>query len=41
MEFRCKLKGKDVYSSFGLVSVVADSIMEPNSGMMVGETYFS
>lgn len=40
-EFRSKLKGKDVCSLFGLVSVAADSMMEPKSGMMVGETSFS
>jgi hypothetical protein len=40
-EFRCKLKGKNVCSLSGLVSVVADSIMEPKSGMIVGETFFS
>jgi DNA-binding protein Fis len=40
-EFRCKLKGKDVCSLFELVSVAADSMMEPKFGMMVGETSFS
>jgi len=40
-EFRCKLKGKDVCSSSGLVSVAADSMMELKFGMMVGETSFS
>jgi hypothetical protein len=40
-EFRCKHKGKDVCSSSELVSVAADSMMEPKSGMMVGETFFS
>jgi hypothetical protein len=39
-EFRCKLKGKEVCSSSKLVSVVADSMMEPKSGMMVGEICF-
>jgi hypothetical protein len=34
-EFKCKHKGKDVCSSSELVSVTADSIMEPNSGMML------
>jgi hypothetical protein len=40
-EFTCKLKGKEVCSSSELVSVAADSMMEPKFGMMVGETSFS
>jgi hypothetical protein len=40
-EFRCKHKGKVVCSLSGLVSIVADSMMEPKSGMMIGETSFS
>jgi hypothetical protein len=34
-EFKCKHKGKDVCSSSELVSVTADSIMEPKSGMLL------
>lgn len=40
-EFKCKHKGKVVCSSFGLVSVAANSKMEPKSGMIVGKTSFS
>jgi hypothetical protein len=40
-EFRCKYKGKDVCSSSELVSIAADSMMKPKSGMMVSETSFS
>jgi hypothetical protein len=40
-EFKCKHKGKNVCSSSELVSVAAGSMMEPKSGMMVGETSFS
>jgi hypothetical protein len=40
-EFICKPKGKEVCSSSELVSVAADSMMEPKSYMMVGETSFS
>jgi hypothetical protein len=39
-EFWCKHKSKDVCSLSELVSVAADSMMEPKSGMMVGETSF-
>jgi hypothetical protein len=39
-EFKCKLKGKDVCSSSELVSVTADSMIEPKFGMMAGETSF-
>jgi hypothetical protein len=40
-ELRCELKGKEVRSSSLLVSVTADSMMEPKCGMMVDETSFS
>jgi hypothetical protein len=40
-EFKCKHKGKVVCSSFGLVSVATDSMMETKFGMIVGKTSFS
>jgi hypothetical protein len=40
-EFRCKYEGKDICFLSELVSVVADSIMEPKFGMIVDETSFS
>jgi hypothetical protein len=40
-EFRRMYKGKEVGSSSELIRVVADSMKEPESGMDIGETFFS
>jgi hypothetical protein len=40
-ELRRKYKSKEVCSSFELIRVVAKSMTEPESGMDIGETFFS
>jgi hypothetical protein len=40
-EFRRKYKGKEVCSSSEFIRVAIDSMKEPESGINIGETFFS